>query len=307
MAEVRSKYLKSFANPTLYNQLTRSYVQKPFTLFNFLLSTCHNTSIDELGIVSVPITNTQTELLETQLNVWHLLLLQKCGMSIAGYDFSRNEIELVKFVGDDTNRAEILLSLLPSVSYLYHIIENEKEYYPFGVVKSYEILGIILGNPNEFDKKRELKEISIDEVMEMIKELSKMDEIDEITEPKWKYINAQILHHTGSNEKKLLKTDEINLLMILSIIRRNTQPHKSASLRQIATNTLTLLIPTFMGSNISIDNFINLMDLVLRLLRDDDLDVRNQNAKNVMIIIHDVDNSLSPKRRSDQLGGNNII
>lgn len=273
--------MKSFSNSSQYNQLTQSYVQKPFTIFNLLLSTCLSKSNEESEIIDLTVSNTQNELLETQLNIMHLLFLRKTQRPIVRQDYSRYEIEFVDFIRSNEKCIASVVKLLPSINSLNYIVANRKSFYPYGTIKTYEILSMLLKTKEAFEQYVELQKFSLVDLLQMVKNLIESNEIDEIGDPMWKFINAHLLYHR-SNTQQFSK--EIIALLIKSA-QQNAQPYKTCNLRCTATETLSILSEYFASSIVSADHLIQYVDLIFMLLRDDDVNVRNQTAEIVLDLI----------------------
>lgn len=278
LINVRRRFIENASDSNLYNRLTQSYAQKSFTIFNMLLSICLELTADDLPVVNVKVSNTHHEVLETQLNIWHLMLLRGSDENLDCRDVSRYEIEFTNFVGRNEKFEKIVFKLLPSVHYLYTVMENRKQFYPFGTIKAYEILSLLLKSPAAFEENPELRRLSVDELLKAIRQLEDCDEIDEIKNPMWRFINAHLLHHQICFEN----FDNERLSLVLTSIKTNTQPYKSTILRRTATETLSLLGSYFTQSNASIELLIRFAELLLTLLRDGDVSIRNRAAEIVM-------------------------
>lgn len=246
-----------------------------------LLSNCLQSTDENLPVVTIKILNTHHEVLETQLNVWHLILLRGSDESLDCRDVSRYEIEFSNFVERNEKFEKNLFNLLPSVHYLYTVMENRKQYYPFGTIKAYEILSLLLKSPTAFEVNPELRRLSVDELLKSIRQLEDCDEIDEIKSSMWRFINAHLSHHRISFQN----FDNERFSLVLTSIKTNTQPYKSTILRRTATETLSLLGSYFTQSNASIELLIRFAELLLTLLRDGDVSIRNRAAEIVMGLI----------------------
>lgn len=247
-----------------------------------LLSICLESTQEDLPVVSVHVSNTHHEVLETQLNIWHLVLSRGSDESLDRRDVSRYEIEFTNFVASNEKfKKVVVFKLLPPVHYLYTIMENRKQFYPFGTIKSYEILSLLLKLPAAFEECPALRKLSVDELLKIIRQLEDSDEIDEIKNPMWKFINAHLSYHQMSFEN----FDTERLSLVLTSIKMNTQPYKSTIMRRTATETLSLLGPYFTQSNVSIEHLIRYAELLLALLRDGDVCIRNRAAEIVLDVI----------------------
>lgn len=288
LLNVRRRFLTNASDSSLYNQLTLSYAQKSFTIFNILLSICIESVDEDVPVVNVPVSNTYHEVLETQLNICHLMLLRESGESLDSRDVSPYEIDFTNFVGSNEKFKKFVFKLLPSAHYLYAIMENRKQFYPFEMIKAYEILSLLLQSPAAFEENSQLKRLSVDELLKIIRQLEDCDEIDEIKNSIWRYINAHLAHHQISFEN----FDNERLSLVLTSIKTNTQSYKSSIIRRTATETLSLLGSYFTKSNVSIEHLICYAELLLTLLRDDDICIRNRAAQIVMGLIQKGNNKL---------------
>lgn len=236
---------------------------------------------DEWQLVPCNVLNTQTELIETHLNIKYLILCQSMKKPYASHDFTRYELEFVKFLNRNSVNIAIISKLLPSITNLYHIIEHKPEFYPFGVIKAYEILHMIIAANGAFERESELKRISIKDLMDIMASTSDEEEVDDVTESMWKYISAHLKHckmHPSN-----VSTEQVrNIILHLKV---TTQSYKSSSLRQTATDTFSIIAPYFTESSDS-ELLIEFADLLLTLLRDDDVYVRNRTSEIVMDLMH---------------------
>lgn len=291
---VRNRFLEGLSDASQYNQLTQSYVQKPFTIFNLLLSIILQSTEEDLPVINVTVRNTPNELLETQLNIWHLMLLQREKKSFASQDFSRHEIEFVDFLGNDSKHQENVSKLLPPVSHLYYIIQNRAHFYPFGFIKAYEILSLLLAPSNAFENCSDLKKVTIEQLLKMMLDMN--NEIDETIDPMWKFINAQLLHHRAD----VLGLNDEQLLTVVASIRSNTQAFRCASLRRTGTETLWISSMHFAKPGVSLEMLKEYVDLLLMLLRDDDICIRNRTSDIIMDLLLDRDDYTILKKNSKQ-------
>lgn len=281
MIEVRDKFIQRTSKFKEYGKLTQSYVQKSFTLFNLLLSVqleSDESETNELPIVSFVNSNTQTELIETQLNIKYLLLSHSMKKSISTHDFSCYELELVEFISRNSKSSENISKLLPSIANLYHVIEQKQAFYPFGVIKAYEILSLIISTS---ECKTEIKQHTIGDLMEMMALTSDEEGVDDVAEAMWKFISAHLKHcrvHPSHVTIEQIKT-------IVAHLKLNTQAHKSSGLRQTTAEVFSIVTPYFEQSS-DLELLIEISELLLSLLRDDDAYVRNQTSEIVMDLIH---------------------
>lgn len=287
LTEVRNRFVRVSADSNQCGLLTQSYIQKTFSIFNLLIST--NLQIDEnnpnaLPIISSTVLNTQNELLETQLNIQYLLLSQSMEESIASYDFSRYEIELVEFFERNHRISEIILKQLPSINDLYFIIDHPKQFYPFGVIRSYEILSILITPTDAFERHDNLKRLTFSELEEIMTAANEEDGVDDVVDCMWKFITAHLSH--CQIDSKQITTKQI--ANIMTHLRNITQCDKSFNLRQTATEVFVTIIRYF-KETADLELLTDFAELLLKLLRDDDVYVRNRTSEIVMDLIHGSD------------------
>lgn len=197
LMDIPHKFVKMCTESNQYGLLTQSYIQKSFTIFTLLISS--NLEFDQkdhndLSMVSLKVVNTQNELIETQLNIKYLLLSESLHESIADSDFSRYEIGLVEFFKRNQRADAIISRMLPSIKDLYHIIHHPKQFYPFGVIRAYEILSILINPDNAFEKHHELKRLTFKELEEIMAAANDEEDVDEVVDSMWKYISAHLSH-----------------------------------------------------------------------------------------------------------------
>lgn len=213
-----------------FNQLTQSYVQKSFTIFNLFVSTALAIADVETKAetVQIAVDRTHHELLETQLNVWHLLLLKRNDQLINLNEYARTELDFARFVGRDEALRAAVLKLLPSIRSLYFLIENRhNKFHPFATIKAYHILSLSLRPPNAFDQTADLRPMNIDELLPLMRDACSESEIDDVANAIWKFINA----HLSCIRSKLGSVDGDVMRQILTHVRRIAQSEKSSELR----------------------------------------------------------------------------
>lgn len=272
LINVRDKFLQNFAQSNQYGQLTQSYIQRTFTLFNFLLSA----NVEEqVPIISVSVSNTQNELIETQLNLHYLFLCQSMQETIATNDFSYYEIELFKFFTRNHNSVP---KLLPSIKDLYYIVDHKRRFYPFGVTRAYEILSLLIKKIDAFENS-DLKRLSIGNLMEIM-DMIDVEGVDDVENSMWKFIMAH-LKHCQLDPSHITK-DQIKA--IITHVRNSTKSFKSAVIRQSVTEMNSLIIQYIKNDN-DLEIIIYFAELLLSLLRDDDVGVRNRASEIAMDLI----------------------
>lgn len=282
LIETRNKFVKMFAESNQYGFLTQPYIQKSFTIFNLLISSSIET--DDMSSVPLIALNTQNELIETQLNIKYLLLTESMCDSESNYDFSRYEIDLIEFFKRNHTSRVNILRVLPSIKDLYHIIEHPKQFYPFGVIRAYEILSILIVSKDAFERHHELKRLTFSDLEELMIQASEEEGVDDVADSMWKYISAH-LNHCQVHPSQVTTKQISN---VLTHLRHITQCYKSINLRQTATEVLATIIQYF-KENSNMDILIDFAELILSLLRDDDVYVRNRTSDIVMELIADGD------------------
>lgn len=270
-----------FAQPDQYCQLTQSYVQKSFTIFNLIVSVSLLNDADKLPMVSHGVSNTQNELIETHLNIKYLLLCQSMKKPICTHDFTLYEVELARFVARNSKISDSISQLLPSLTHLYYIIEHKRDFYPFGVIKAYKILGLVISADDAFQRNSELTRIPIESLMDVMASTSDEEDVDEVIDSMWQFIAAHLSHCQLHSSH--ITTEQIRY--IISHLRTTTQPYKSSSLRQTATDIFSIISPYFKESS-DLELLIEFSELLLSLLRDDDVYVRNRTSDIVMDLVH---------------------
>ncbi|XP_031638647.1 thyroid adenoma-associated protein homolog [Contarinia nasturtii] len=283
--EVRNRFVKNFAQSDEYGRLTQSYVQKTFTIFNLLLSIVAE---NESPVITSKVVNTKNELVETQLNIMYLLYCQSDQKTIGTIDFSCYEIELVKFINRNHSNNTIILQLLPSICDLYNIIDLNREFYPFGVIKAYEILSMLITPIDAFEKNPELKPLAIGELIDIMNTANNEDAVDDVSEALWKFTYAHLKHYQINPSQITIE----QMKEIVSHLRNSTQSYKSSGLRQTATEIFSLVIEYFVKCT-DLELIISFSELLLFLLRDDDFAVRNRTSEIVMDMIEGNENNHS--------------
>lgn len=281
LVEVRDEFVKTFAAYDQCGLLTQSYIQKPFTIFNLLISS--NLEKDQHKLVGLPlitstVSNTQHELIETQLNIQFLLLSET--QQFSGSDFSCYEIELGKYFERNHEMRENIMHLLLSLNNLYYVIDHPKQFYPFGIIRAYEILSILIKAPDAFERYPELKTLTFSELEEIMTAASAEEGVDEVADSMWKFITAH-LNHCQIDSTQIAAKQVSN---IITHLRDITDGSKSSDLRQTATEVFATIIEYFKESY-DLELLTDFAELLLRLLRDDDVYVRNRTSEIVMDLI----------------------
>lgn len=282
MTEIRGNFVGKFAESNQYDKLTQSYIQKTFTLFNLLLSIyLENT---QLPVLSHSVFNTQYELIETQLNIKYLLLSKPLPKSFATYDYSHYELELVKFIERNNFNEEKIQKLLLSTTDLYYIINHKREFYPYGVMKAYAILSILISPDDSFNDPKLLK-LTFDQLLDVMATTRDDEEVDDVTESIWKFITAHLKHYQVNPSQ----VSSEQMKNIISHLRYSTISFKSSNLRQTVTETFSIIVQYFEKCT-NLELIIDIAELLLTLLRDDDVYVRNRISEIVMDLIRKSEN-----------------
>lgn len=227
---VRNRFAENISGDgSAFNQLTQSYVQKSFTIFNLFVSTALASLADgENETVKISVKRTHHELLETQLNVWHLILLKRNRLQINASEYARIELDFATFVSRDDTLSAAVLKLLPSIDQLYYVIANRQiSFHPFATIKAYHILSLTLQTPNAFEKLAGLRQMTIAELLPLMSGASNDLETDDVANAIWKFINA----HLGSKHIHLDTVGGDVMKQVLTHVRHISQSEKSNELR----------------------------------------------------------------------------
>lgn len=203
-------------------------MQKSFTIFNLYVSAKLADVAAEHETIKLPVKRTHHELLETQLNVWHLILLKRNGFEINSNEYARNELDLVEFVSGDDALCAAVVKLLPTIDQLYFLIANrQSSLHQFATIKAFHILSISLQTPNAFASLPGLRQTTVGTLLSLMRDASSDIEIDEVANAIWKFINA----HLGSTSIHMNSVDGDLMGQILTHVRHISQSHKSNELR----------------------------------------------------------------------------
>lgn len=229
LVAVRNRFAENISGDgSAFNQLTQSYVQKSFTIFNLFVSTALASADGENKTVKLSVQRTHHELLETQLNVWHLILLKRNRLQINTSEYARIELDFATFVSRDDTLSVAVLKLLPSIDQLYYVIANRQiSFHPFATIKAYHILSLSLRTPNAFETLAGLRQPTIAELLPLMSEASNDLETDDVANAIWKFINA----HLGIKHTHLDTVDGDVMKQILTRVRHISQSDKSNELR----------------------------------------------------------------------------
>lgn len=177
-----------------------------------------------------PTINTSTyENIEVQLNILLLTLHQKYGVQFENQDFSSQEIDVASFIAKNAAASnKIIDELLLSIDQLHYIAENRQLFYPFGTIKSYAALSILLSQSNAGQMQNAYGKFgNFDELLSLMKSVSADTEIDDVSNAAWEFINSILasgglnLEHAGSDR----------WLTVLSCLQHISLTYKSADLR----------------------------------------------------------------------------
>lgn len=286
LLDIRNEFFGHFLRFNQYGQLTQSYVQKPFTIFNILISSIccdgDGDSADDLQTVPVTVANTQNEVIETQLNIQYLLLKGlKLPEQSASHKFSRYEIALVRAISPNDRYCSNAMKLLPSAGNLYYIIDHPRQFYPFGVIKAYEILSMLISSDGKFKSiSFDLKRLTINRLEAVMSETHQADDVDDVAEAMWKYVIAHLNRCEVSQTS--VSTEQISNMIIH--LRSITCCYRSSHLRSTAIELLHVVAKYFTETQ-DLTLLIEFAELLLSLLRDDDIYVRNRTSEIAMDLV----------------------
>lgn len=280
MIAIRDSYVQNALESNQYQALTRSYAQKSFTIFNLLLSAC---LVDgcKLPIIIQPIRDTVHEMLETKLNIMLLIWRKKACIPVKCLDASIYETEFVDYL-ESIGKLESIDELLPSIENLQQISKHNSHL--FSMIKAYEILSIVLQQSVVNGCLISIECLTITQLIELMDSTIDDNVIDDISNPIWKYINAQLLRDRINGGG----IDEKNVCSIVKNVRIMCSAQKSSNLRRTATETISMLIPYYANEHkrsANLELLIDICDLLLGLLHDDDVHVRNRSSEIIMTLI----------------------
>lgn len=170
------------------------------------------------------------EQIETGLNVLLLILCRKHRIDYEKQDFSQLEIDFVSYYLTRNGETwEAIQSRLPGINDLYSIAENRSVFYPFGTIKSYTALSILISSETAslVDDNDFLKTIDLKTMLLLMKSVSNDREIDDVTNATWKFANSVLA--TGKADFKSATENE--LLEIISHLYNISYTYKLAQLR----------------------------------------------------------------------------
>lgn len=285
LCHARDRIIENFKNPSRYNSLTQPYIQKSFTLFSLATSVIviKQAPFPGLGfedrMKQITVSSTSNELLETQMNILHLILMKKHKMEFNVDEYAKIEIDFVNFLLDENKVDASLLTLLPSIDNLYFILQHRNVFYPFGTVKAYSILSIWM-RESEYYSESASHELSLDNLIKLMRSAATDSEIDEIANAICKFING----HLNAKYLNLNDANTEQLMDILMCVKHISQEYKSNDLRQTAADIMSTVQKCVLKAPMNIKLLINYVDILLRLLRDDNVPVRNRASDIVLEI-----------------------
>lgn len=282
--QLRDSYWHSIAKTDLYWNLTQSYAFKSFTIFNLLTSAKFGVVMNELADF-VTNSNLNHEILECKLNIALLIWRMKALLSINDLDASLEEIELVEYL-QKNDKLNCIDCLLPSLDTLYHIIDHTNMFHPFGLINAYEILSIILQYSISNQRYVNVRIHSIEHLINLMESTTTNNEIDMVCTAVWKYLNAQ-LSHKQFNINAMRKVD---IMKIIEQCRIMCESKRSSKARQTATETISVILINCVDE-IRNDLILltNVCGLLLGLVRDDDVVIRNHSSDIIMHLVSDKD------------------
>lgn len=287
LIKIRNDFVDHFVQSNQYGQLTQSYVQKSFTIFNLLVSSiCFDDDrslVNDLQTVPVLVLNTQNEVIETQLNIQYLLLngSKLHELNASSHEFSRYEIELVRSLAQNDRFCSNAMKLLPSARDLYYIVAHPRQFYPFGVIKAYEILSILISFEGTFKGLSfDFKKLTFEELEKVIEATHEEDDVDDVAEAMWKYVIAHLNHC----EMSLSSISTKQISNVMTHLRSITCCYRSSDLRSTAIEVLAIVAKYFMETE-DLTLLIGFSELLLTLLRDDDVYVRNRTSEIAMDLV----------------------
>lgn len=223
LRNVHHKLLLNFQNAKGYNRLTQSYLRKPFTILELLLSHV----LDNFKNIQTTSSYETYEQIETGLNVLLLLLCQKNGIEFQKQDFTQLETDFVNYLITNGNFDQIY-AYLPNINNLYSIAERRNNFYPFGTIKSYTALSILLNVESSSNVHKDMnKHSNIEDFLALVKSISNDREIDDVTNATWKFANTIL----AIDQVDLGKANDDQLLEILSYLHHISQTYKLSELR----------------------------------------------------------------------------
>lgn len=287
LLSTRDKFVEHMKNPNTYNRLTQAYIQKSFTILNLAVSAIvikefpHVAGDLDKHLSKITVSNTSNELLETQLNVLHLLILKTNKLEFNSDEYTSIEVDFVDFLLEyGNNNASTFLNLLPDSNDLYYILSQRELFYPFGTVKAFSILSIWMNHIESTDKII-MKEIPLIDLIKLLQSAATDSEIDDISNAVCKFING----YFKAQHLNLATVSSVEFMDILMCLKHISQAYKTSDLRLTAAEMTSTLHKYIFKQPIHINRLISFVSILLSLLRDDSVLVRNRASDIVLEII----------------------
>lgn len=281
LLKLRDSYWRNMAKPDSYQNLTRPYAQKSFTIYSLLLSAKFGHGNTLLPVVPSSTLNSNHEMLQCQLNIALLIWRKKAKITVHDLDVSLHEIEFVEYL-QRSGKLDSIDCVLPSLDELYYIVEHKEMLYPFGYINAYEILSIILQQPAPNQQYVDTRIVSIAQLMDLMESTIANNDIDEVSTSTWKYLNAQL----RQKQFNINAMDKVDILNMVENCRIMCHSDRSSKLRQTATETISVILINHINELTSdLDLLTNVCGLLLGLLRDDDVVIRNRSSEIIMHLV----------------------
>lgn len=218
-------------------------------------------------------------------------------MTVHDLDVSVPETEFVEYLRTN-GKLDSIDRLLPSLDDLNHIIEHKEQFYTCGLITAYEILSIILQQSPTSKRFGETKLLSIAELIVLMESTTTSNDIDAVCTATWQYINARL-------RQKLFNITDMNKGDILKMVehcRIMCDSQRSSKLRQTATRTIYVILVNHIDklSN-DFDLLTNMCGMLLGLLRDDDIVVRNRSSEIVMHLVSGTGSFTSHSKKGEHV------
>ena len=214
-----------FTSAIGFNNLVRPYFRKALVLFNLLVTAVFSKPTEKNKIIDTHSNPTTLESIETQINIQHLLLNYQHDIVFEKSDFMQIEIDFAKYLTCGKRRVANVWRGLLSIQQLYFIIDEPREFYPFGLIKTRSILSMLMEDPS---KAQGIRKASLDELTELMQKTAMSEvEIDDSCCAAWKFING----HLKSMTAELKEASDERWLFILKCLRNISEPNKSSGLR----------------------------------------------------------------------------
>lgn len=223
--------------------------------------------LPDVAIASVATSLDTYEQVETASNVLLLLLCRKHGIEFDKHDFAPLEIDFVSYLTNDAHHLDRIFERLPNVDTLYAVAENRNTFYPFGTIKAYTALSILINSQSDL-----IGQFQLEQVIALAQSASNDREIDDVANATWKFVHSLL----ASGRVDVLVASESQLWEIMQCLHHLSQTYKSAELRFTAANIISIISRPILKAPQNPKLLINFSELVLILLRDDCVAVRNR-------------------------------